>query len=69
MVEKKKSKASVSRILTSDDVIQAKIEQKEIKEQKAKAAEERKLRVEQKKLAKLAKQKNKNILVAKNSKK
>ena len=69
MVEKKKSKASVSRILTSDDVIQAKIEQKEIKEQKAKKAEERKLRVEQKKLAKLAKQKNENVLVAKNSKK
>ena len=46
---RKKSSASASRILTLPEIIQAKKENEEIKEQKAKAAQQTKIRVEERK--------------------
>ena len=49
--KKRESSATLSRILTSSDIINEKKEKEEIKIQKAKAAEERKAKAEQRKIA------------------
>ena len=53
--KKRESSATLSRILTSSDIINEKKEKKETKIQKAKAAEKRKAKAEQRKIAKLQK--------------
>ena len=59
--KKGESSATLSRILTSSDIINEKKEKEEIKIQKAKAAEERKAKAEQRKNAKLQKVKKEKM--------
>ena len=59
--KKRESSATLSRILTSSDIINEKKEKEEIKIQKAKATEERKAKAEQRKLAKLQKVKKEKM--------
>ena len=53
--QRKTSHATMSRILTSSEIINEKREKEELKIKKAKAAEERKIKAEERKLAKMLK--------------